>query len=164
MTETRNPLPAEGRETDPFTDIPAADPAGIEVRQRAFAKPEKTVGLFGKPKKRKVNLNPMQQRWFEREGYVFARVEVVNTFGGVMKDLWGIADYLCAHPKRREILLVQTTTDINANARIRKAQKAPELASWLAAGGKFQVHSWSQPGGPGSRWKMRIREVETAQC
>lgn len=145
--------------TDPFAGVPDVDPASIEVRRRAFERPEKTCGLVGKAKKRKADLNPLQRRWFEREGWVYARVETANAWGGMTSDLWGFADYLAANPERREILLVQVTTAHNANARIAKAQKAPELGAWLAAGGRFQVHAWSQPGGAGTRWEMRVREV-----
>lgn len=145
--------------SDPFATIPDADPAAVEVRRRAFQRPEQTCDLIGKPKRKKVDLNPQQRRWFEREGYVYARVEAQNAWGGMTSDLWGFADYLACHAERREIVLVQVTTAPNAAARIKKAQRAPELRAWIAAGGRFQVHAWSQPAGPGTRWEVRVREV-----
>jgi hypothetical protein len=145
---------------DPFDTIPDADPASIEVRQRAFQRPEKTCELLGKTSKpKKVDLNQRQRRWFEREGYVYHRVETQNAWGGMTSDLWGFGDYLAAHAERQEVLLVQVTTAAHAANRIAKAQKAPELAVWIAAGGRFQVHAWKQPGGPGTRWEMQVREV-----
>ncbi len=147
---------------DPFASFPDADPAENELRKRAFAKPEKACELLKKPKakQKKVDLNPLQRRHFEREGWTYARVETSNAWGGVTNDMWKIADYLAV--RDRVILLVQTTTASNAAAREKKARNAPELGVWLAAGGKFQVHAWKQPSGPGTRWEMQVREMDLA--
>lgn len=142
---------------DPFATIPDADPDQIETRA-PFLERDNTCGLVGKPRSKRTDLNPLQRRWFEREGYTYARVEHANAFGGVNVDLWGFADYLACKPGEG-IVLIQTTDITSASKREKKARSKPELWVWLAAGGRFQVHAWKQPGGPGSRWEMVVREV-----
>ena len=143
--------------TGPFDDIPEANPADLDIRRRAFKKPEQGCEMAPKAKRKKVDLNPTERRWLEREGYTFARVETANAWGGMVCDLWGFADYLACRPG--EILLIQVTTDGHAPERERKARRAPQLRAWLAAGGRFQVHGWTQPGGIGTRWEIVIRET-----
>lgn len=147
---------------DPFAALPDAQRSDFNIRTRAWAKPEKTCDLTGKaPKRKRVDLNPKQREWFTKNGWTFARVEAQNAWGGMTSDLWGVADYLACRPPS-EIVLVQVTTATNAAARERKARKCPELQVWLAAGGRFEVHAWSQPGGPNTRWEMAIRPVTLA--
>lgn len=147
---------------DLFDSASDATGAEIALRDRAWAKqPEKGCGLGTlEQKKKRANLNPRQQEWFARNGYTFARVEHANAWGAVTVDLWGFADYLAVRPG--EILLVQVTTLANAAAREKKARGKPELRAWLKAGGRFQVHAWRQPGGPGTRWENVVREVREA--
>jgi hypothetical protein len=160
MTETRNPLPAAGRETDPFAAIPDADPATVEVRQRAFAKPEKTVDLFGKTKKlKKVDLNPLQRRWFERNGYLAERTEHHDAWKGRTQDLWGCFDYVAVRADQAGTLYVQVTDGKDAGRRLRKIVAAEVTPVLLAAGNRVEIHVWYQRGGPGTRWEMRVREV-----
>ena len=142
---------------DPFDTVAAPTAADFPPTRRAWQRPVETCGLVGKPKRRKVDLNPHARRWFEREGYVYARVEGANAWAGRTKDLWGFGDYLCC--RKGEIILVQVTTVAHAAEREHKARKCPELAAWLAAGGRFQIHAWRQRGGKGSKWEVEVREV-----
>ena len=146
----------------PFGDTPDAVREDCEIRGRAWAKPEKLCDVASKPKRKKVNLNPQQRGWFEKNGWTYARVEHANAFGAVNQDLWGFADYLACRPG--EIVLVQVTVDTKrgggaAAAHERKIRAAPEFPVWLSAGGRVEVHCWEQPGGPRTKWVMRIRQV-----
>jgi len=60
------------------------------------------------------------------------------------RDLFGIGDVLGVHP-RGEFLLVQCTSASNVSARVAKARSTPELATWLKAGGRFEVWGWKGP-------------------
>jgi hypothetical protein len=74
---------------------------------------------------------------------------------GVRRDLFGFIDVVAIKPG--EIIGVQVTTSSNLAARLRKSQALPNLAAWLAAGGKFQAHGWAKRGG---RWHCRVVEVQ----
>lgn len=140
-------------EPAPFSDTPDADPSKIEVR-KPFVRVEKpTVGLFddSSKKAKRADLNPVQKRWFERNGWAFYRAEKANAWGSVTQDMWGCADYIACHPQRG-FLLVQTTSLSNIATRFRKAEQAPELLVWLAAGGAYEVHGWFKDG---ARWAVR---------
>lgn len=64
------------------------------------------------------------------------------------------------HPEKPGVLFVQVTDASHAAARVRKVRAAPETAVLLAAGNRAEVHAWDQPGGPGTTWRMRVRDVE----
>lgn len=143
---------------DPFDLDEDASRADVILPRKRQWKAKPTVDLFGKPpRKEPADLNPLQRRWFERNGYTYARVEHANAWGAVTVDLWGIADYLACRPG--EIVLVQVTTPPHAAEREKKARRAPELAKWLEAGGRFWIALWDQPAGPGTSWRMRVREL-----
>lgn len=142
---------------DPFAATPDATPADFETRRKWGVEPER-CDLVGKRKRKKTDLNPHQRRWFERNGYTYARVEHTNAYGSVTVDLWSFGDYLAV--RGDETLIVQTCPHSAAATREAKARKAPELAAWLAGRDRrFQVHGWRQPGGAGTRWEVVIREV-----
>lgn len=145
--------------TNPFALDPDATRADCEVRGR-HARVVETVGLGNgfKPKRKKTDLSPLQRRWFTANGYTFARVEHANAWGAVTVDLFGFGDWLACKPGEG-ILLVQTCAHGDASKRERKARSKPELAVWLAAGGKFRIHGWIQRGGTGSRWELIEREI-----
>lgn len=135
----------------PFDAIPEADPAEIETRGPR-RRPE-TVELLGdSSKKRKaVNLNPFERKWFLRHGWQFALCEYKHHISGKKHDIWTIADWLAAH-EEHGVLLVQTTSVDGMRHRLRKSEAAPELRVWLAAGGRFEVHGWEKPA---HRWTVR---------
>jgi len=64
----------------------------------------------------------------------------------VRRDLFGFADVLAVHPRRRTFLLVQCTSLGHVADRLAKAKGRPELATWLAAGGQFEVWGVSKRG------------------
>jgi hypothetical protein len=144
---------------DLFSDTPDATAADCDIRRRAFNRPVETVDLVGKQKKKRVDLNPMQRRWFTANGYTFARVETANAWGGMVCDLWGCWDYVAVHPDQPGTLYVQVTTLNHLSHRRRKIQAAPETAILLAAGNRAEIHAWSQPGGAGSKWVVTVEAV-----
>jgi hypothetical protein len=87
-----------------------------------------------------------------RLGFIAAPVE--RWLPGVNRrsDVWGFGDVLAADPASRVVLLVQATTVDHVAARLTKARGRPELASWLAAGGSFEVWGWALRAG---RWHVR---------
>lgn len=144
---------------DPFDACPDADPQECEVRTQRW-RPKETVGLGStKPKRKKTDLNPMEKRWLEAQGYTWARVDRANAWGAVNVDLWGVFDYIAVKPEEPGVLFVQVTELSNLSHRRRKILAAPETAVLLAAGNRVEIHAWSQDGGKGSRWEMRIEAI-----
>jgi hypothetical protein len=146
---------------DPFDSATDADPAAVEVRNTSRRKPKARLqDVASKPKAKKTDFNPMQQDWFRKRGWTFYRAEKTNTYGACTVDMWGFADYIACHPLDG-IALVQTCRYDNGDIvkRERKARKAPELVAWMEAGGRFLLHGWHQPKGPGTRWEVVIREL-----
>jgi hypothetical protein len=96
--------------------------------------------------------------YLRRHGYLPAVVERWIPRINRRADLWHFADLLAVHPGRKEFLQVQVTTAANVAARLAKARAQPELAPWLAAGGRFHVHGWRCVDG---RWHVRVVVVQT---
>jgi hypothetical protein len=92
-----------------------------------------------------------------REAFLVAVVESRVPHVGVRRDLWHFADVLAVHPRDGLFLLVQVTTAAHVAHRLAKAKSRPELAVWLRAGGRFEVHGWWDRGG---RWAVRGVEVK----
>jgi hypothetical protein len=82
-----------------------------------------------------------------REGYVCTVVESWVPGACVRRDALGFGDVLAAHPAAHVVLLVQATTRDNISHRLIKTRTRPELAAWLAAGGRFEIHGWAKRGG-----------------
>lgn len=161
------PLTAKARDEDPFASAADATRDDCETRPRTWGVPEppevrgaEWVAKKTKARRKRVDLNPQQRKWFEANGWTYVRVEKPNAFGAVTVDLWA-SDYLAAKPGEG-LMLVQVTDSTHAAARLRKARAVPELAVWLQAGGCFEVHSWKQSGGPGTRWEMERRPITAA--
>jgi hypothetical protein len=83
--------------------------------------------------------------------------------GGVRRDLFGIIDVIAIGPK---IVAIQSTSGSNHSARVKKAEAAQHLRSWLAAGAQFAVWSWAKKphkkkdGSKGAkRWALRASEA-----
>jgi hypothetical protein len=95
--------------------------------------------------------------YLRRAGFLAAVVESWIPHANLRRDLFGFADVLAAHPRDRLFLLVQATTAGHVAHRLDKAKSRPELALWLRAGGRFEVHGWAHHGG---RWLLRRVEVQ----
>ncbi len=92
-----------------------------------------------------------------REGYLPAVVERWIPGKEIRCDLWHFGDVLAVHPVAKTFLIVQATTLPNIASRLHKARALPALATWLHAGGRFQVHGWALVNG---RWVPKIIEVQ----
>jgi hypothetical protein len=74
----------------------------------------------------------------------------------VKRDLFHIADVLAVHPRQHVFLLVQCTSLGHVADRLAKTKGRPELATWLAAGGRFAVWGWFRRNGV---WRAKQVEV-----
>ena len=146
-------------EPDIFDSASDATRADCIISRRPRQVAQKRCEIVAKPKRKRVKLDPQQQRWFEANGYTWARVEVPNAFAGVMVDLWGCYDYIAVKAGVPGVLFVQVTTKNHLAHRRRKILAATETAVILATGNQVQIHAWSQPSGPGSRWIVEIEDV-----
>ena len=94
--------------------------------------------------------------YLRRAGFLVAVVESWVPHANVRRDLWSFADVLAVHPRDSLFMLVQVTTAGHVAQWLAKAKGCPELAVWLRAGGRFEVHGWRQRAG---RWVLRRVEV-----
>jgi len=68
------------------------------------------------------------------------------------RDFLRIGDIIGAH-KVHGFLMVQATSASNVSARLKKARGVIAMRTWLAAGGKFEVHGWAK--NKSGRWAVR---------
>lgn len=75
-------------------------------------------------------------------------------------DLFGCIDIVAAR-EGSGLFGIQATTGAHHAARRTKAIAEPKLATWLKAGGRFEVWSWEKQGAAGARklWKLRREEI-----
>lgn len=89
-----------------------------------------------------------------RQGWTPAVVEKWNPHARIRQDLFGGIDVLaigcCVG-----VLGIQSTTRGHIAARVRKLTALPAMKVWLAAGNELEVWGWDQPGGKGSRWRLK---------
>src|SRR5882672_11002295 len=62
----------------------------------------------------------------------------------VSVDLWNVFDVLAIHPKRLEVILVQTTSRANHSTRRNKILTSMEAKLVLLAGVQILLQSWDQ--------------------
>lgn len=87
-----------------------------------------------------------------KAGFLPAVVERWIPGANVRADLWHFGDVLAVHAASRAFVIVQVTTLGHLAARLAKARARPELGTWLAAGGQFEVHGWTLRNG---RWACK---------
>jgi hypothetical protein len=88
-------------------------------------------------------------------GYEVEVVERWNPFAKRRQDLFGFVDILCV--KDGETLGVQTTSDSNVAARIRKIEDSPMLFALRRAGWRIEVHGWKRD--KSGSWRLRVEDV-----
>jgi hypothetical protein len=99
----------------------------------------------------------------KRRGWTAQVVEQnIRIPGGRMfkRDLFGIIDIVAITPDG--ILGIQATATAAHHAhRLTKARAEPRLATWLGAGARFEVWSFSKRGARGKRktWQLRAEAV-----
>lgn len=104
----------------------------------------------------------LSREHLEADGYHVEVVEQnIRTGKCVFKrDLWGWGDLLAI--RRGEVLAVQTTSDANLSARVRKIEDSPLLPRVREAGIRIVVHGWkampAKVGAKAGEW--RLREVD----
>lgn len=93
-------------------------------------------------------------------GWTCAIVEKWNAHARCKQDLFGFGDILCIRPGHQP-LLVQTTTQSNAAARVAKIISEPRAKTWLLTASDIQVHGWAKRGARGKRkmWTVTERNV-----
>ena len=91
--------------------------------------------------------SPMQLSldYLNKSGYTCQIVEHWNSFARKRIDAFGFGDILAYHLKKG-IVMVQTTTDSNFNARKVKIFANPHYYGWKIAGGHIIVHGWGKKG------------------
>lgn len=106
-------------------------------------------------KKKQVSVTPRTLAKLRADGYLAEVVEKWNPHARIRQDLFGIFDILALHPEKG-FLGVQCTTQHNAKSRIDKLHDSPNLAPWLAAGGKAEVWGWYKEK---NRWHVEIEAI-----
>lgn len=73
------------------------------------------------------------------------------------RDFLRIGDLIGVH-ERHGFLMIQATSLPNVAARVNKAKGIAALATWLKAGGMFEVHGWHKRG---EHWEVRRVTLRT---
>jgi len=89
------------------------------------------------------------------EGYLVDVVERWIPGANIRKDLYGFGDLLCI--KRKETLVVQTTTASNMAARCRKIADHENVGPVREAGWAIHVHGWHQD--DKKKWHCKVKDV-----
>lgn len=159
---------------DPFASIPEHPVRPAE--ERPELKGAKGFDpIAGPPKRRtKVNAEGLTRELYRKRGYVYGRTETLEshfTGGfGVKKDLFGIVDGIAVG--NGEVVFVQATTKSQKSAHVVKLMTGtfkigngnptpilPVVRGIVAAGCRFVIVLWDQPGGHGSRYEVEEVEV-----
>ncbi len=74
------------------------------------------------------------------EGYLCAITEHWNHFAKIRQDLFGFIDILAI--KGEEVVAIQTTTQTNQSARVKKILQHKNFQAIHATGWKIVVHGW----------------------
>lgn len=108
----------------------------------------------------KSNPGPRSVKHLRKLGFIVDKVEQKLHIPGkhIKRDAFGIGDYLIAKEGFGVALLQVTSTD-HLSHRQNKAIAIPELAAWLAAGGRFLLHGWDKRGEKRKLWTLAEREI-----
>ena len=95
------------------------------------------------------------------DGYTAQVVERWNSYARVRIDLFGFIDICCIKSGEVGVIGVQTTSQSNVSARLKKILAIPEAKTWLATGNKILLHGWAKKGKMGKRklWKVTSRFI-----
>ena len=94
-----------------------------------------------------------------KAGYSAQVVERYNPYAHVRIDLFGFIDIVAVKEGESGVLGVQTTSQSNVGARIKKVLGIPQAKIWLQAGNSIVVHGWAKKGKAGKRklWQVTTR-------
>ncbi len=124
--------------------------------------------------------------YFKKLGIASAIVERWNPHAKIRQDVFGFIDLIACVPLTPghhgpvgdspfvstwyeivpgHLLAVQTTSDANVAARVKKiTEDCPHARDWLESGGRIVVHGWGKKGAAGKRklWTLRTVAVTLA--
>ncbi len=88
------------------------------------------------------------------DGWLAEVVERWVPGANIRKDLWGFVDVLCI--RDGEVLAIQSTSDSNVSARVKKIAEHPNIAEVRKLNWTLVVHGWRKQG---NRWTCREVDV-----
>lgn len=95
------------------------------------------------------------------QDYVCAVVEKWNSHTRRREDMFGLVDIVAL--RKGEVLFVQTTSDSNVSARVRKIADHANTQAIRESCARFEVHGWRKRkvkrGGKAERWVCRVVDV-----
>ena len=99
-----------------------------------------------------AGVSPTQNtlKWMRAQGYLSAVVERWNPHARIRQDLFGIIDVLGVSDEGT--LAVQSTSDSNLSARVKKMRESEHLGTLIAAGWTVVAQGWKKKSG---RWVSR---------
>ena len=118
------------------------------------------------PAKKRTKPAPLGQftrDLFEGLGFTVGKVEHFNTFTHRSNDLFGFADYLAIKPGVGIIALQVCALSALAAHRT-KILDEPRARTWLEAGGRIEIVTWTKRSVPimGKWWSERRTEITLA--
>jgi len=94
-------------------------------------------------------------------GYTCWVVEYWNSFTRKRVDLFNAWDIIAL--RENEVLFVQTTSDSNVSARVKKITENEHTADIRKAGVRLEIHGWRKTakvrGGKTQVWKQRVVDL-----
>ena len=119
----------------------------------------------GRPAKKKKSPMQLSLQLLRREGHRCAIVEKWNPFAKIRQDLFGFGDILAlTRNKRREAIIIQTTTMANINSRVNKIRESDAWLDWLVIPNhRIEVHGWALKKERGTkRFHYEVRRIEVS--
>ena len=110
-------------------------------------------------------MSPTQRtlKYLRGKGYTVEITEHWNFYGRVRKDLYGFVDAMALRDGLTGALGVQTTTQSNMSARVKKilTECQENAVLWLRTGNRIVVHGWAKKGKKGKRklWELKKRLI-----
>ena len=93
-------------------------------------------------------------RKLRKEGWQAEVTERWNPFARIRQDLYGFVDVLGVGEKGT--IAVQTTSDSNVSARVKKIAEHDNVAAVRKAGWIIEVHGWKKVK---NRWQCRVIDI-----
>ncbi len=93
----------------------------------------------------------------KQSGWTAQIVEHWNAYAKVRVDLFDCIDIVVL--TGYSILGIQTTSDSNLSARVKKALESPKIKLWLESGGCFECWGWGKKGPKGKRKLWTLRSI-----
>ena len=108
-------------------------------------------------KKKLANLNSRVLKKLREEGWTAESVDRWDSFTRRSYDLFGCIDVLAVGAKGT--LAVQVTSRANMSARRKKILEAEAYPAMVAAGWTLEVWGYNQPGGPRTKYQLKIERL-----